>query len=128
MLVFAIIIISLSVKFDFLNGVYDSSNIVATMISSLAFRPAMALGITAIAEFLGPFIFGVAVANTIGQDIVNSSTITVEVLIAALIGAILWNIMNWFLDIPSSSSHALVGGLMGAVIFGFGTSVVPFQG
>jgi PiT family inorganic phosphate transporter len=128
MLVFAIIIISLSVIFDFLNGVHDSSNIVATMISSRAFRPAMALGITAIAEFLGPFIFGVAVANTIGQDIVNSSTITVEVLIAALIGAILWNIMNWFLDIPSSSSHALVGGLMGAVIFGFGTSVVHFQG
>lgn len=128
MLVFAVIIISLSVVFDFLNGIHDSSNIVATMISSRAFRPAVALGITATAEFLGPFIFGVAVANTIGHDIVDATTITVEVLISALIGAILWNIATWFLGIPSSSSHALIGGLMGAVMIGFGANAVHFSG
>jgi len=128
MLVFAIIIITLSVIFDFLNGIHDSSNIVATMISSRAFRPAIALGVTAIAEFLGPFIFGVAVANTIGHEIVDSSIITIEVLIAALIGAILWNISTWILGIPSSSSHALIGGLMGAVMVGFGPSAVHISG
>jgi len=125
---FAIIIISLSVIFNFLNGVHDSSNIVATMISSRAFRPSMALGITAVAEFLAPFIFGVAVANTIGNEIIDSSVITVDVLIAALIAAILWNIMTWFLGIPSSSSHALIGGLMGAAIVGFGIPAVHFSG
>jgi PiT family inorganic phosphate transporter len=125
---FTVILISLSIVFDFLNGVHDSSNIVATMISSRAFRPSMALGITATAEFLGPFIFGVAVANTIGNEIVDSSIITVEVLIAALIGAILWNIVTWFLGIPSSSSHALIGGIMGAVMVGFGISAVHFSG
>jgi len=128
MLVFAVLIITLSVIFDFLNGIHDSSNIVATMISSRAFRPAIALGVTAIAEFLGPFIFGVAVANTIGHEIVDSSIITIEVLIAALIGAILWNISTWILGIPSSSSHALIGGLMGAVMVGFGPSAVHISG
>jgi PiT family inorganic phosphate transporter len=128
MLVFVIIIVCLSVIFDFLNGIHDSSNIVATMISSRAFRPATALGVTAAAEFLGPFIFGVAVANTIGHEIVDISSINPEVLIAALMAAILWNIITWFLGIPSSSSHALVGGLMGAVIVGVGLSAVQFSG
>src|SRR3990172_9459043 len=97
-----ILVIALALLFDFLNGVHDSSNIVATMISSRAFRPATALGITAVANFLGPFIFGVAVANTIGNEIVDTAKINPEILIAALLAAILWNIATWVLGIPSS--------------------------
>jgi PiT family inorganic phosphate transporter len=123
-----ILIVVLAVIFDFLNGIHDSSNIVATMISSRAFRPAVALGVTAVAEFLGPFIFGVAVANTIGHEIVKTSVITIGILLAALIAAIVWNLITWSLGIPSSSSHALIGGLLGAVIVGAGISAVEFAG
>ncbi len=104
-----IIMVVLAILFDFLNGIHDSSNIVATMISSRAFHPRVALGVTAIAHFFGPFIFGVAVAETIGHDIVVPETLTINALIAALISAILWNLITWFFGIPSSSSHALRG-------------------
>jgi PiT family inorganic phosphate transporter len=128
MLVLAVFIVCLAVIFDFLNGIHDSSNIVATMISSRAFRPATALGITAVANFFGPFIFGVAVANTIGNEIVDTAQINPEILIAALLAAIVWNLATWFLGIPSSSSHALIGGLMGAVIVGAGFVAVVISG
>jgi PiT family inorganic phosphate transporter len=128
MLTIIILIVVASVIFDFLNGIHDSSNIVATMISSRAFRPAVALGVTAIAEFLGPFIFGVAVANTIGSEIVNTSIINPKILMASILAAIIWNLITWFFGIPSSSSHALIGGLMGAVIIGVGISAVNISG
>jgi PiT family inorganic phosphate transporter len=128
MLPVVILMVVLAVCFDFLNGIHDSSNIVATMISSRAFRPPVALGVTAIAEFLGPFIFGVAVAKTIGHEIVAAETITINVILAALIGAILWNLLTWFLGIPSSSSHALIGGLIGAVVVGAGVSAIQWAG
>jgi PiT family inorganic phosphate transporter len=123
-----IAVIILALAFDFLNGIHDSSNIVATMISSRAFSPRMALGVTAIAEFAGPFIFGVAVAETIGNGIVNSADISLTVILAALIGAILWNLLTWYLGIPSSSSHALIGGLIGAVMAGAGIQAVIWRG
>ncbi|MCJ7626021.1 MAG: inorganic phosphate transporter [Anaerolineaceae bacterium] len=122
------VIILIALIFDFLNGIHDSSNIVATMISSRAIRPRMALTITAIAHFLGPFIFGVAVAKTIGHDIVNTDAITVEIILAALIGAIVWNVLTWFLGIPSSSSHALIGGIIGAVVVGAGWEAITLSG
>lgn len=121
-------LIAVALIFDFLNGFHDSSNIVATMISSRAFRPRVALGMTAIAEFSGPFIFGVAVAKTIGEDIVASGTITVEVILAALLSATLWNLFTWFLGIPSSSSHALIGGIIGAVGAGAGLKAIQISG
>lgn len=123
-----IILIALALIFDFLNGVHDSSNIVATMISSRAMNPRVAMIVTALAEFSGPFIFGVAVANTIGGEIVSSESISLEVLIAALISAILWNIMTWISGIPSSSSHALVGGIVGAVMIGAGFQAIKIAG
>lgn len=123
-----IILVILALAFDLLNGIHDSSNIVATMISSRAFSPQVALGITAICEFSGPFIFGVAVAKTIGHEIIAADAISLEVLIAALAGAILWNVLTWFLGIPSSSSHAIVGGLLGAVLVGAGAQAVQLQG
>ncbi|MBM3125880.1 MAG: inorganic phosphate transporter [Chloroflexi bacterium] len=122
------IVISLALLFDFLNGVHDSSNIVATMISSRAFRPQTALGLTALANFLGPFLFGVAVATTIGDEVAQSSALSITVIIACLVGAILWNLLTWFLGIPSSSSHALIGGILGAVLAGAGFDAIKLQG
>lgn len=123
-----IVLIGLAIIFDFLNGVHDSSNIVATMISSRAIRPQVALFMTAVAEFCGPFIFGVAVANTIGHEIVSSDHLNMTVIIAALLSAIAWNIMTWILGIPSSSSHALIGGIIGAVAIGAGFQEIQMAG
>jgi PiT family inorganic phosphate transporter len=123
-----IVLIILALAFDFLNGVHDSSNVVATMISSRAIRPQVALLLTAVANFIGPFIFGVAVATTIGHDIVAAEKINIIVLIAACSSAILWNILTWVLGIPSSSSHAIIGGLIGAVVMDAGFKVIMFSG
>jgi PiT family inorganic phosphate transporter len=123
-----IILVILALGFDFLNGVHDSSNIVATMISSRAMGPRAALAMTSVATLAGPFIFGVAVANTIGNDIVNSEVINMLVIISALISAIAWNILTWVLGLPSSSSHALIGGLLGAVIVGAGFKAIIVSG
>lgn len=128
MLPVLILLISLALFFDFLNGIHDSSNIVATMISSRAFSPRLALTVTAVAEFLGPFIFGVAVAETIGEGIVTPETVSTQVVLAALASAILWNLLTWFLGIPSSSSHALIGGIIGAVAIGSGLGAIQLGG
>lgn len=114
--------------FDFLNGVHDSSNIVATIISSRSLSPRLALGLTAIAEFCGPFLFGVAVAKTIGSEIIPPHLMTMPVLLSALCGAILWNLLTWYFGIPSSSSHALIGGLIGATASGVGVNVIQLTG
>src|SRR5512135_3562324 len=97
-------VIVLALLFDFLNGIHDSSNIVATMISSRALSPKVALGMTAVANFVGPFIFGVAVAETIGNEVVLSEAINLNVILAALVSSILWNLLTWYLGFPSSSS------------------------
>jgi PiT family inorganic phosphate transporter len=123
-----IVVIILALIFDFLNGIHDSSNVVATMISSRAIPPRIALGMTALAEFLGPFIFGVAVAKTIGHEIVAAEAISVVVLVAALSSAILWDLLTWYLGFPSSSSHALIGGFIGAVVMGAGWQAIQFRG
>jgi inorganic phosphate transporter, PiT family len=123
-----IIIIILALIFDFLNGIHDSSNIVATMIASRAFSPRTALGMTAVANFLGPFIFGVAVAETIGNEVVVAEAISLLVIFAALSSAIVWNLLTWYLGFPSSSSHALVGGLVGAVVVGAGWDAILLPG
>jgi len=123
-----IAVIVLALAFDFLNGIHDSSNVVATMISSRAFSPRLALGITALANLVGPFIFGVAVAETIGHEIVAADAISEIVLVAALAGAILWNLLTWYLGFPSSSSHALIGGFIGAVVIEAGWTAIEFSG
>ncbi len=123
-----IFLIIIALCFDFLNGVHDSSNIVATMISSRAIKPQVALIMTALAEFSGPFIFGVAVATTIGSEIVAPEHINMNVLIAALLSAITWNILTWILGIPSSSSHALIGGIIGAIVISVGFKELELTG
>jgi PiT family inorganic phosphate transporter len=111
-----------------LNGIHDSSNIVATMIASRAFRPQTALALTAIAEFSGPFLFGVTVATTIGDEVAQSTALNLEVIVACLVGAIAWNLLTWFLGIPSSSSHALIGGMVGAVFADAGLGAIKLHG
>ena len=121
-LIFAFVVSALC--FSFLNGFNDSANSVATMISSRAMRPRQALLMSAAAHFVGPFLFGVAVASTIGEKVVASYAATIPVVWSALLGAIVWNLMTWLLGIPSSSSHALVGGIVGAAITGYGTEAI----
>ena len=123
-----IILIALALIFDFLNGFHDSANVVATMISSRAMTPTAALIIASVANFIGPFIFGVAVAKTIGQDVASPSSITIAVVLAALLSASIWNLITWFFGIPSSSSHALIGGIVGAVLVGSGARALEYKG
>lgn len=123
-----IALVLLSLFFDFLNGVNDSANVVATVISSRAMSPRAALLLTAFGEFLGPLLFGVAVAKAVGADLLVAEALSLPVMLAALIGAILWNLVTWYFGIPSSSSHALVGGLLGASISAAGLGVVKIAG
>ena len=123
-----ILVVALALSVVFLNGMRDSSAIVATMISSRAYSPRVALGMAAIAEFCGPFLFGVTVARTIGSDIVDAHFLTLTAIMAGLLGALMWNLITWFLGIPSSSSHALIGGLMGAILVSAGVDAVKLKG
>lgn len=123
-----ITLLILGLGFDFLNGIHDSSNIVATVISSRALPPRMALFLIAAAEFAGPFIFGVAVAKTIGAGIVLPGAVNMQTLIAAVASAILWGVLTWILGVPSSASHATIGGLIGAAVACAGWSVISTSG
>lgn len=123
-----LIIISLALLFGFLNGVVDARNAVSTIVSSRAYSPFTALGVTILAEFSGPFIFGVAVANSIGRGIANPNAITLQVILVALISSVLWNLLSWKLGIPSSSSHALIGGIIGAVLTHAGAQAIQVSG
>jgi len=123
-----ILLIVLALVFGFLNGFHDSSNVVATIIFSRVMGPRKVLLLTALMEFVGPFLFGVAVAKTIGADVIQASAINVQVLVAALLGGILWNLITWYFGIPSSSSHALVGGLIGASLLAAGAQVILLPG
>ncbi len=121
-------VIALALLFGFLNGMHDSRNVVSTIISSRAYSARVALGVTALAEFAGPFVFGVAVAQSIGRSIVDSTAINPQVLVVALGAAILWNLITWFMKIPSSSSHALIGGILGAASMRAGPGVIQVSG
>jgi PiT family inorganic phosphate transporter len=120
--------VALALIFDFLNGFHDSANVVATMISSRAMTPRAALFIAATANFAGPFLFGVAVAKTVGQEVVTPESVSIAVVLAALLSASLWNIVTWYFGIPSSSSHALIGGIIGAVLIESGYQAIRLEG
>ncbi len=123
-----LVIIVLALVFDFLNGMNDSGNIVATMISTGALAPRPALLLASVCEFVGPFVFGVAVAATIGAGIVNPVAIGPLPVLAAIVAAIIWNLVTLRLGTPSSSSHALVGGLIGAALAAQGPAAVNVGG
>ncbi|MCL4130500.1 UNVERIFIED_CONTAM: hypothetical protein GTU68_003031 [Idotea baltica] len=112
-----IVIICVALFFEFTNGFHDAANVVATPIATKALTPYQAIGLAAFFNFLGAF-FGTAVAATISKGLVDTQVVTDIVLISALLGAISWNFFTWSFGIPSSSSHALIGSLVGAVIIG----------
>ncbi|MFO1282711.1 MAG: inorganic phosphate transporter [Burkholderiales bacterium] len=123
----AVVATAVVLVFDFTNGFHDAANIVATMIASRAMAPAQAVGVVAVFEFLGPLLGGTAVANTIGTVVQLDGvapTLALTVLLSGLLGAIGWNLVTWWKGIPSSSSHALVGGLIGAVVLAAGADRV----
>jgi PiT family inorganic phosphate transporter len=123
-----IVLLVLALIFDYLNGFHDSSNVVATPISSNSMRPRVALALAAVAHFIAPFLFGVAVATTIGDELLNVEVIQVNVINAALAAAIVWNLITWYVGLPSSSSHALIGGLVGAAVIAEGWDAVNPMG
>jgi PiT family inorganic phosphate transporter len=120
--------ISAALFFDFVNGFHDSANSIATVVGTRVLRPLYAVGIAALANFAGPFIFGTAVAATVGKGIIQPSFSTVDVIFAGLIGAIIWDLITWYFGLPSSSSHALIGGLIGSALVAGGTSALVFSG
>jgi PiT family inorganic phosphate transporter len=123
-----IAVIAIALIFDFLNGLHDSSNVVATVISSRAMRPRRAMIMAAVGHMAGPLLFGVAVASTIGDEVLVHDTMTLEVIGAALTAATAWNVITWTLGIPSSSSHALIGGIVGAAAAGYGLEAIRAEG
>lgn len=114
--------------FDFVNGFHDAANSIATVIGTRVLRPLYAVSLAAVANFVGPFVFGVAVATTIGKGIINPDFVTIHIIIGALVGAIVWDLITWIFGLPSSSSHALVGGVLGAGIGGAGMQAVILGG
>src|SRR5438128_9073307 len=108
-----VLVVLLALAFDYINGFHDTANAVATVVSTNVLPGRTAVLLAAFCNFVGAFI-GVGVAKTIGGDIADPATITQLVIAAALLGAILWNLLTWYFGIPSSSSHALIGGIVGA--------------
>src|SRR5262249_38746041 len=121
-----IVVIVTALAFDFTNGFHDTANAMATTIATGALKPRVAVGLSAALNFAGAFI-SIAVATTIAKHIVDSSTITLEILFAALLGAIIWNLVTWALGLPSSSSHAVIGGLIGATLAAQGSGGIDLH-
>lgn len=123
---FLIIVISLTLVFDFINGFHDSANSIATVVSTKVLSPFSAVAFAAFFNFVAFLIFSLNVATTIGKGVVNPDVINLNVIAAALLAAITWNLLTWWWGFPSSSSHTLVGGLVGAAVAkaGFGSVVV----
>lgn len=125
-LIFIIIIILIALVFDYTNGMHDSANSIATIVSTKVLTPRQAVVWAAFFNFVAFLIFGTAVAKTIGQGMIDISIVTPKVIFAGLIGTICWNLITWFFGLPTSSSHALIGGYAGAAIAkaGFGVIII----
>ncbi len=121
-------LIGVALLFDFLNGLHDAANSIATIVSTRVLRPQFAVAWAAFFNFIAFTVFGLHVAQTIGTGIISPSIITPQVIFAALMGAILWNIITWFFGLPSSSSHALIGGLVGAGVAKAGLPAIEWSG
>ena len=122
------LVVLLALAFDYINGFHDTANAIATSVSTRAIDPKKAVIMTAILNFAGALV-STGVAKTIGGDLVMSpGLINEEVIVAALIGAIVWNLLTWWYGIPSSSSHALIGGVVGAVMVSVGHQALNFEG
>lgn len=125
---FLIIVISLTLIFDFINGFHDSANSIATVVSTKVLSPFAAVLMAAFFNFIAFVIFPLKVATTIGKSVINPDIVTLTVIASALIAAIIWNLITWWKGIPSSSSHTLVGGLVGAAVVKAGFGAVVMSG
>jgi inorganic phosphate transporter, PiT family len=121
-------LIAVALLFDFLNGLHDAANSIATIVSTRVLRPQYAVFWAAFFNFVAFMVFGLNVAHTIGTGIIDPSVVDTQVILAALIGAIVWNLVTWGLGIPSSSSHALIGGLVGGGMAKAGISAAVWSG
>lgn len=117
-----IVIICIALIFDFVNGFHDAANSVATVIATRVLAPLQAVGMAALFNFLAAFFLGTGVASTVGKGFVNTSIVTPYVLLAGLLGAVVWNVLTWYVGLPISSSHALIGGYAGAAVAKAGLS------
>ncbi len=122
-----VIVVGTALAFDFTNGFHDTANVVATSISTGAARPQVAIGFASLLNFVGAFI-SISVAATVANDVVDSSVITPTIVFAGLIGAIAWNLVTWWFGLPSSSSHALIGGVVGSAVAAAGLDAVIADG
>jgi PiT family inorganic phosphate transporter len=111
-----IILVVIALLFDFMNGFHDAANSIATVVSTGVLKPFTAVAVAAVFNFVAYALFGLNVAATVGKGIVEANVVDVHVVFGALIGAIVWNVLTWMWGIPSSSSHALIGGIVGAVM------------
>jgi len=118
-----VIVVATALGFDFTNGFHDTANVVATAISTRAVAPRLAVAAASLLNFAGAFL-SLKVAATVGKDIVQPGAITMTIVFAGLVGAIAWNLATWYFGLPSSSSHALIGGLVGATVVAKGTAVL----
>jgi PiT family inorganic phosphate transporter len=125
--VLLVVVVVVALGFDFTNGFHDTANAVATAVSTRAVSPRLAVAIAAVANLAGAFVT-TAVAKTVGKGIIDTGLANEKTILAALIGAITWNLITWWLGLPSSSSHALIGGLVGAAIAHSGTAGVQWHG
>ena len=119
-----VMLVALAIAFDFMNGFHDAANSIATVVSTGVLKPTQAVVFAAFFNFIAIFIFHLSVAATVGKGIVQPGVVDVHVVFGALIGAISWNVITWYYGIPSSSSHALIGGIVGAVMAKSGASVL----
>src|SRR5919112_685262 len=124
--VIVIIVVATALAFDFTNGFHDTANVVATSISTRAMAPRVAVGYAAILNFAGAFI-SLEVAATVASDVVDPGDITLLVVFGGLVGAIAWNLITWYFGLPSSSSHALIGGIVGAMLVARGPDEIFFE-
>jgi len=122
------ILITLVLIFDFINGFHDSANSIATVVSTKVLSPFSAVALAATFNFLAFLIFPLKVATTIGKGVINAEIVTLNVITAAVLAAIIWNLLTWWWGLPSSSSHTLVGGLVGAAVAASGFGSVVYSG
>jgi PiT family inorganic phosphate transporter len=120
-------VVAVALFFDFTNGFHDTANSIATSVSTRALSPRVAVALAAVLNFAGAFV-SIKVAATVAKGIVDPSTITLDVVLAGLVGAITWNLVTWYLGLPSSSSHALIGGIIGSGVAHSGWDVVQWHG
>ena len=125
---FAIIIIFVALAFDFLNGFHDAANSIATVVSTRVLSPRVAVIWAAFFNFVAAFTFGTAVATTVGKGMIDLKAVNLYVILAGLIGAILWNLITWLFGLPVSSSHALIGGYAGAAVAKVGWGAIILSG